>query len=76
MNEIVLDAARERLTQIKAEAARIENAIREAEGRKPKAPAKHRPRRVGARNISPEARERIAEAQRKRWANFRKEKAA
>ncbi len=31
-------------------------------------------RRKGKRNMSPEARERIAEAQRRRWAQYNKEK--
>jgi hypothetical protein len=53
-----------------AKKAEIENQIRQVrEILGPDAPADGKPKR----NFSPEAKERIARAQRKRWAKYRKE---
>lgn len=73
MEQIVIEAARIRLEQLRCELGQLETAIREAE-HVPLA----RPRRVKAskRVFSPEARKRMADAQKKRWAAFRKEQAA
>ena len=73
MEQIVIEAARIRLEQMRHEMKQLESAICEAE-HVPLA----RPRRVKAskRVLSPEARQRIVAAQKKRWAAFRKEKVA
>ena len=73
MEQIVIEAARIRLEQLRCELGQLESAIREAE-HVPSA----RPRRGKAskRVLSPEARARIVAAQKKRWAAFRKERVA
>lgn len=76
MNQLVIDAARERLAQLHQEATRIEKAIREAEQGLELRRAASRSQSAPKRVMSPEARQRIADAQTKRWAAFRKGKVA
>lgn len=74
----LLEAAIEGL---EAQRARIDEQIREARSRlagigklksAPRTTKKKRGRRAKKRKLSPEARERISMAQKKRWAKFRK----
>lgn len=83
MDQLVIDAARVRLEQLRCEERQLESAIRAAEHRIASKNADRSPnitggrrKSTGGRNMGPEARQRIADAQKKRWANFRKEKAA
>ena len=63
----LIDAEIARLTQVRSLLAGIGKVATNVTGRKAKkAPAKAKPRR--RRVLSPEARKRIADAQRKRWA--------
>ena len=75
----LLEAAIEGL---ETQRVRVDEQIREARGRlaglgkpkgAPRAAKKKRGRRAKKRTLSPEARKRISMAQKKRWANFRKE---
>ena len=77
MEQIVIEAARIRLEQLRCELGQLESAIREAEHvpllkKRPRILNKNASKRV----LSPEARQRIVAAQKKRWAAFRKEKVA
>jgi hypothetical protein len=60
------------LKQLKEERARLDAAIRSIEGLNGSKPS----RKTGTRNMSAAARRRIALAQKKRWAAYRKGKKA
>jgi hypothetical protein len=71
---VVLEAA---LEGLELQKKRIENQIREIRARLGKRPRSGKPDTVAStrkRNLSAEARKRIASAQKKRWAEYRKAK--
>ena len=76
MDQLVIDAARLRLEQLRCEERQLEAAICEAENRAGAKPRMARKPRGSKRILSPEARKRIADAQKKRWSEFRKKKVA
>lgn len=74
MNRLVIYAVKEHLAQLKARSQELQAWIDDAEKG---AVTKPKPKpRESKRVFSPEARARMADAQKKRWAAFRKEKVA
>jgi hypothetical protein len=64
----LIDAEITRLTQVRSLLANVGKAPAKAERKAKKAPAKAKSKVKKTRVLSPEARKRIADAQRKRWA--------
>lgn len=76
MNQVVIDAVKAHLAQLKARSLELQEWIDETENRVAPKKADRRLKTVGGRHLSPEARKRIADAQKKRWSEFRKKKVA